>query len=246
MSVPAVSPSAAPDGHDSALSSPQSAAALRRLTRLAQGVLLLGVVASAALIVSLVAGARADADLRATGVHTSGTVLRVEPDRKEQPGGVDVLIHHRDVDQTVHVRLGDAADAYVPGQTVDVVRDPVDLDHITLDDVPWTPPGLALTQGLLLVPVLLGLILGSLLLWVQTRTRRLLAGRVWTRVGVSLIRGQGRLFLVQDVGVWQSYVIGRWPRSASADEQMAWWVTDGRRAVFSPDQGGPLVLTRRR
>ena len=28
-------------------------------------------------------------------------------------------------------------------------------------------------------------------------------------------------------------------------DQEAWWVSDGERAVFSPDQGPPLVLARR-
>ena len=235
---------AAPDGSDAALSAPRTAASLRRLTRLAWGVLLVGLAATAALALSFAADLRADADLRATGVHADGTVLHVDPDSKGSPGGARVSWGGSGADRTEYVVLGSDAGHYESGQQVEVIYDPHDLSRITLDDVPWTPPGADAAEGLLLLPAGLGLLIGSLLVWIRSRTRHLLAGRVWTPVRVEVVRTRGRLFLT-GVDAWQSDVVGRWPRPDDAGEQDAWWVSDGRRAVFSPDQGGPLVLAKR-
>jgi hypothetical protein len=246
------SPTAAPDGGDSALAAVATSASLTRLTRLAWAVLALGVGGAVALIVTVVAAARADADLRATGVHTSGTVLHVDRDSRDSPGGAEIVFWDGRADQMTYVYLDSYADDYTAGQHVQVVYDPADWDRITVDDVQWTPPSNDLAQGLLILPAGVGLLLGSMLLQVRSRTRRLLAGRVWTPVRVEVIRGRGRLFLTEDAGLWESYLAGPWPAADDTDRpdhephaRDAWWVTDGRRAVFAPDQGGPLVLTHR-
>ena len=205
----------------------------------------MGLAATAALTLSIVAATRADADLRATGVHTTGTVLDVDPDSKSSPGGAEVSFEDESgAVQMTYVPLDAYADDFEAGQHVEVIYDPADWSHITLDDAPWTPPDADAAQGLLLFPAGLGLILGALLVWIRSRTRRLLAGRAWTPVRVTVQRSRGRHFSTEDDGYWESYVAGRWP--GTAEEHDAWWVTDGRRAVFSPTHGGPLVLARRR
>lgn len=241
------SPAAAVDGHDSALTGSGTTASLRRLTVLAWGVLAVGLAGVAGIGAGLVAADRADADLRATGVTVSGTIVHVDADDKYSPGGAEVTYRDETGAHTVYVRLDEYADEFTAGQDVEVVHDPADADRITIDHVPWTPRAADAVQGLSIVPAVVGVFGGPLLLQVRSRTRRLLVSRVWAPVRITVHRGRGRTFFTEDMTEWQSHLAGRWPRrpddAQRPEEHDAWWVTDGRRAVFSPGQAGPLVLT---
>jgi len=239
---------AAVDGHESALLCPVTAASLRRLTVLAWVVMAVGLAGVAGIVAGLVAADRADTDLRATGVTVSGTIVHVDADDRYDPGGAEVVYRDATGGHTAYVRLDDHADEFTAGQDVEVVYDPADADRITIDDVPWTPRAADAVQGLSIVPAVVGLLGGPLLLQVRSRTRRLVVSRVWTPVRIAVHRGRGRTFFTEDATAWQSYLAGRWPERPDGDQSLgehdAWWVTDGRRAVFSPNRGGPLVLTR--
>ena len=257
-------PQASADGHDAAVSVERTSAALTRATRWGGGLLALGIVGACAVVVmTLVSGAVAT-ELREHGVTTVGTVSRVDPDGWFIPGGASVRFTAGGDPSVRYVSLGWDADYYVEGQEVTVVYDLAAPDRFTVDDVSYGSGGT--TWGIrisLLVGIIAGF-LGAVRMRVCLRLRRLLSARRWTPLRVRVLPAErGESFTTADGIVWRPVSDIRWPtlnrepRKLSgwglpdedpADvpfDHPAWWVCDGTTAVFSPDQGAPLVLVRR-
>ncbi|SDN48393.1 DUF3592 domain-containing protein [Geodermatophilus sp. DSM 45219] len=258
-------PSALEGGHGAALSVERTTADLARATRRAGAVAALGAAGACAVVALAAVEIAADEDLRAVGVTTVGTVLRVDHDDDWSSGGASVRFTADGVTRARYVSLGGYADDYVEGQVVDVVYDRSDPDRFIVDDALYAPAW----TGWALAPALLtAFAAGPLGVWrlsVHRQVRRVLDGRVWTPVRVRVLPdGEDRYsFTTADGVVWRSVRYGDWPepnrepleRSGwglpdedPADvpyDQEACWVCDGEHAVFSPDQGPPLVLARR-
>ena len=218
---------------------------------------------AAALVAAFLIGgvmARADADLHARGVRTVGTVVEVQPDGRYSSGGAEVSFPSAGGQSTRHVDLGGYADDYSAGDQVDVLYDPAQPDRLTIDDVPYEPPWTTWPMVVAVLGTLIGGPLASWLLATRRRTRRLLSAGAWAPVRILVWqRGERCRFATLDGSEWQASVDGGWPGSdlepdehgsapteAGPGGRDAWWVRDGDRAVFSPDQGGPLVLARLR
>lgn len=159
------------------------------------------------------------------------------------------------------VSLGAYADEYVEGQTVTVVYDLSAPERFTIDDVPyepewiWWPIGISASAGVWMAVVAIRHVRAWL------RTRRILTSQVWAPVHVRVgPEEDGYSFTTADDVVWRCYQDVDWPTPARDQErcpkqappppgdpadQPAWWACDGRTAVFSPDQGAPLLLARR-
>jgi len=248
-----------------ALGVERTAAALRRAARNGWAVVVLGVVCLIVFAALLSVGIRADSALRAEGGRSGGTVLDVTPDSKYSSGSARVEFAVAGQPRVEDVDLGGYADDYASGDTVEVFYAPSDTRRLTIDDVPYEPPwttwpAIAAFVG---APAAGGG--GAWMLWQTRRCRRLLGAGPWQAVHVRVLSDDGsRLrFVVGSHEVWRARSAARWPtlnrrpRTLAGwglpDEdpaegpwgQLAWWVTDGRTAVFSPDQGAPLVLARR-
>ena len=228
------------------------------------GILGLGIVGACGVVLIAVVEIAADEALREVGVTTVGTVVSVDSDTRLDPGGASVRFTVDDDTRVRLVSLGGYADYYVEGQVVDVVYDPSAPDRFIMDDALYAP---GWTEWPLVLALLTAFFAGPLgVHWVGTcrEMRRLLGARVWTPVRVRVLLGDRRHeFTTADGAVWRSTLYADWPppnrepleRSGWGlpDEdpadvpyaQEAWWVCDGDQAVFSPDQGSPLVLARR-
>ena len=255
-------PEALPGGHDAA-SLDRTGAALTRSARRAGGLLGLASLAACAAAVLLVVLEREDRELRDTGITTVGTILRVDPDSRFDPGGAAVEFTAGGTTRARYAWLGDAAYDYVDGQVVDVVYDRLDPDRFAVDDVAygtgWAywPAIAAAVAAVTAGPC------GLAVLGTHRRIRRLLRQRAWTPTRVRVLSdGDGRIRFTGPAGeLWRSDGDAEWPVISRApvdragwglpgeddepEDQSAWWVCDGLRAVFSPDRGAPLVLARR-
>lgn len=257
-------PSAPDGGYGAAASVDRTATALTRVSWWSRGLLTLGASGACAVVVLTTVQDRADTELRDTGVTTVGTVQRVDADEKYDSGGAAVRFTADGDTDDRYVSLGGYADDYVEGQVVDVVYDLADPARFTVDDVPFAPRWTEWPLVLAVVTVLLTVPFGIVRLSGDRRMHHLLRERVWTPVRVRVLPGEHRHeFTTADGLVWRSVRDDDWPepnrepleRSGwglpdedPADvpyDQEAWWVSDGERAVFSPDQGPPLVLARR-
>ena len=251
--------------HEAALSVDRTSAALTRAGRKAGAVLALGIVGVCALAWLITVSAVADADLRENGITTVGTVIQVDPDQRLSPGGAAVQFTGGGDDEVRYVLLGSDAYDYVEDQRVTVLYDRLDPARFTIDDVPYEPTWTAWPlRAAILVSVVAG-VLGIVEVRRCRRMRRLLRTHVWTPTRIQVWPGDRRLtFTMADGVTWRQASGVRWPtisrepRKLSgwglpdedpADvpgDQPAWWVCDGTTAVFSPDQGAPLVLARLR
>jgi hypothetical protein len=237
----------------------RTAVALARDRRRAWAVLAVGATSVVATIGLGTVIDRADRELQEGGVTTVGTVVAVHPDRKFQTGGADVSFSAGRSPGTRYVSLGTYADDYDEGQRVDVLYDPAAPERFTIDDVSYEPPW---TTWPMVVSIVGALIVGPVGVW-MVRTgraaRRLLNGGPWTRVRVRvLLEEKTCTFTTLDGTHWLSSFGAHWPTPEGADPERAevgptdpdpadaWWVRDGEQAVFSPDQGAPLVLARMR
>ena len=248
---------------DAAVSDRRTAAGLVRAARRAWAAVAAAVVAGAALLGLFGMSVAGDTDLRNTGVTTVGTIVHVDPGGKWDPGGAAVRFTAGGETAARYVSLGSYADEYEEGQTVDVVYDLSDPERFSIDDVGYEPRWMTwATGGALTVTAAAGII-G--LRWVSAhrRARRLLRTHPWTPVRVQVRPDDSGLCFTTADGVnWTSSRNSEWPQlnrqprqlsgwglpdEDPADvpvDQAAWWVCDGTTAVFSPDQGGPLVLAR--
>ncbi|MDT0275807.1 DUF3592 domain-containing protein [Blastococcus goldschmidtiae] len=120
----------------------------RRWAWLVTGVGALGV---GLVLTVMIVEIEADADLRAVGVTTVGTVVEVEPDTGIDAGSASVRFTVDGVTRARDVTLGGYADDYVAGDVVDVVYDPVAPDRFIIDDALYGPTW----TGWLLIPSLL-------------------------------------------------------------------------------------------
>ena len=252
-------PPATPDGAGAALAAGPTAAAIRRSTRVARAVMAIGVVGTCAVIAVFFIETEADATLRENGVTTVGTVQHVDPDGAWSPGGALVRFTADGESRTSYVGLGGYADDYAGGETVTVVYDPGAPDRFIIDDALYAPGWTEWPLRVALVAALVGGLPGILLTRARGRARRLLATRAWRPVRVRIVQDDGCLvFTTEDAAIWRSVVKGRWPAAdhdaRDTSDRMwtgdaaheVWWVSDGRFAVFSPDQGSPLILVRLR
>ena len=266
LSLPHLATPIAPaGGHGAASSVERTAAGLARATRLARATLALGVVGACGVVLTAAVEIGADEELREVGVTTVGTVLRVDPDGALSPGGASVRSprsgtpghgtsrsaatptttsrdrsstwcttppsrtgHHRRRSLRAGVDgMGPRSldrrslDGRSPGRLAaehPPARTP-DAEDTSVDAGPR--PGTAGRGGPL----------------------RLHHGR---RSGMAL--GAVQRLADAELGATRPFGVGL-PDEDPADvpyDQPAWWVCDGYHAVFSPDQGDPLVLARRR
>ena len=225
----------------------------------------LAVVAGSAVIGLLWVSNEGDTDLRDEGVTTVGTIVRVDSDGRWDPGGAQVRFTAGAETDVRYASLGAWADDYVEGQAVVVVYDLSDPRRFTIDDAVYEPSWMTWATGISGAVAAVAGVAGAS--WVRThrRTRRLLRTRAWTAVRVRVLPDQDSLCFTTPDGVsWDGGASSDWPepnrepRELSGwglpDEdpaevpfdQAAWWVSDGTTAVFSPDQGPPLVAARRR
>lgn len=247
-----------------ALAVERTAAELARVARRARTLIAVGLVGACGVVAVAAVEIEADEELRAVGVTTVGTVIRIDPDALWSPGGASVRFSADGETRARYVTLGGYADDYVEGQVADVVYDPSDPDRFIIDDALYGPDWTYWPLGLSLLAALLA---GPIGLWWTGRhaeTRRLLATRAWAPVRARVLwRGDRYEFTTADGTVWRSVRDGDWPEpnpepfehsdweppdedpADVAHVQDAWWVCDGNDAVFSPDRGGPLVLARR-
>ena len=262
--MPQLATAAVPEGGAGALSDQRTAAALTGARRRAWTLVGLGAVGACAVVALAAIEIEADEDLRAVGVTTVGTVLRVDPDGRWSSGGASVRFTAHGVTRARDVTLGGYADDYVEGQGVDVVYDPSDPDRFIIDDALYGPgwTGWALVPSLL-VAFLAGPF-GISRVSTTARTRQLLDTHTWAPVRVRVLFEDDRWeFTTADGVVWRAGRHVDWPEpnwepSKRSDwglpdedpadvpyDQHAWWVCDGTDAVFSPDRGAPLLLARR-
>ncbi|MGY2064608.1 DUF3592 domain-containing protein [Blastococcus sp. SYSU DS0619] len=206
------------------------------------------------------------AELRESGVQAAGTVEEVRPGRALTTGTALVRYTVDGVERYGTVALGDSTDLYSEDQTVTVYYDAADPGRMTIDDQDNQPSW----SVLLMVLALVG---GLGILWLAGHRsvrglviERLLWSRPWQRVRADVeFHGAGLVVRLDDGSVWRSQRWSGWRRrepaeertslpgdtalpgdeQADADDRSVWWVDDGTRAVFAPDRGGPLVLTRR-
>lgn len=258
-------PLAAAGALDAAASAPLTAVALRRASRQTWWLLAASAVGAGALVALFSFSLDSDSQLRDTGVTTVGTVERVDPDGSQGEGSAFVEFTIDGDTGVRQVSLGGYADEYVEGQVVDVVYDPADPDRFTIDDVPYGSDWWFVVVGFLIAAVGGGVVVGLRWRAAHRRTRRLLRSHVWTPVRVRVLCPErGSTFTTADGTVWRSRWDGSWPTpnreprklsgwglpdedpSGVPTDQAAWWVSDGTTAVFSPDQGEPLVVVRRR
>jgi hypothetical protein len=252
------------DAPEAAVSVGRTAAELVWAARRAWGVLGLGIVAGCALIGLIWASTEGDTDLRDNGVTTVGTIVEVDPDGRWDPGGASVRFTAGGDTAARYVSLGSYADEYEEGQTVDVVYDRSDPRRFTIDDALYEPAWMTWLTGIVCAVAAPAGFVGWRWVSAHRRRRRLLRTRAWTAVRVQVLPDDDLLqFTTADGVSWRSLSNSDWPepnrepRQLSgwglpdedpADvpvDQAAWWVCDGTTAVFSPDQGAPLVVARR-
>ena len=262
--LPGTSPAGA-GGADAAVSAPPTAAVLRRADRHSWWLLAASAVGAGVLLGLFSLSLDSDSKLRDTGVTTVGTVDRVDPDGSQGEGSAYVEFTADGDTGTRQVSLGGYADEFVEGQVVDVVYDPADPDRFTIDDVPYGSDWWSVVVGFLIAAVTGSGMVAVRSRAAQRRTRRLLRSHAWTPVRVRVLCPErGSTFTTADGTVWRSRWDGSWPTpnreprklsgwglpdedaSGVSTDQAAWWVSDGTTAVFSPDQGEPLVVVRRR
>ena len=249
---------------DAAVSDRRTAAGLVRAARRVWAAVAVAVVAGAALLGLFRMSVAGDTDLRNTGVTTVGTIVRVDPGGKWDPGGAAVRFTAGGDTSARYVSLGSYADEYEEGQTVDVVYDLSDPERFSIDEVGYEPRWMSWAIGAALTVTAAAGITGLQWASAHRRARRLLRTHTWTPVRVQVHPDDRSLrFTTADGASWTSLGDSDWPQlnrqprqlsgwglpdEDPADvpvDQSAWWVCNGSRAVFSPDGGAPLVLTRR-
>ena len=238
---------------------PATAAALTRRGRQVRAVLGAGVLCAVAFGSLLWVMDLADRDLRATGTTVPGAVVEVHRDSRYSYGAADVRFRASGGARVERVALGAEADGYEPDDRVEVVYDPADPTRLTIDDVGYAPPWTHWPAVAAFVGGFVAFLVGPWWWLVQRRTRRVLAEGEWKPVRVRVWSADKRTwFRTPDGSTWKAPV-GGWRRfdprpggpgdglrGPDGDGQDAWWVRSGDVAVFSADQGHPLVLARLR
>ena len=222
----------------------RTAAALRRARLPAWGVTAVGGIGLAASVALGWVMAEADAELRATGITTVGTVIQVHPDRKYSDGGLEVRFPAVGDLATRYVSVGIDADYYVEGQQVDVLYDRAAPDRFTVDDLAYEPPGTGWPFAMSIVVALLAGPFGIHLLWVRRTTARMLAEGAWTPVRVRvLVEDRTTCFTTDGGTVWRSWTDGRWGSSGDQLRRLRdWWLSRPDPAGGVPGQdGGPAA-----
>ncbi|UOX99857.1 DUF3592 domain-containing protein [Blastococcus sp. PRF04-17] len=252
-SAPELETRTALEGFGRALEDPRTATAMRQARRRAWALAGLGAVGIGGVVVAFSVDIGADDELRRTGVTTVGTVEWVEPDSKWSDGAASVRFTAGGSTESRDVTLGGFAADYVAGDVVDVWYDPADPDRFIIDDALYGPDW----TGWVLVPALVLALLAPFGFVRLTRSQdmsRLLDSRSWARVRVDVTDLQDRLrFTTVDGSDWRTGRYWLWlphwaghDPTGAAEDELAWWVSDGATAVFSPDPGRVLVLARRR
>jgi hypothetical protein len=245
-----------------AASSPATREALTRWRRSVLVTLAIGLACLAGFLVALGFVTAANDQLRQHGARTTGTVYTLYPDTGHSSGHADVRFTVRGHQRFGSVDLGSDADSYAEGQQVTVFYDSADPSRMTIDDEDNQPGWTVLPMVLLLVGGVAAPLVAAVRVVRRRRAQQLLRSASWQPVRVRVLQErQGAQFTVPGSGAWRSRgavwptpnreprKLSGWglpdedPRSVPAD-QPAWWVSDGRRAVFSPDRGYPLVMAR--
>lgn len=219
----------------------RTAAALRQARRRAAAVTAVGVVSVVATgALGMVMG-EADAELRATGITTVGTVVDVYPDSRYSTGGLDVRFAVRGESATRYLSVGSYASDYVNGQQVVVLYDRLAPNRFTVDDVsyepPWTfwPIMAAIFGVLLAAPTSIWMLLRS------RRTRRVLEEGSWEPVRVRVwVDDRSSAFITDGGQSWHSWSDARWggPR-IDLRRLRDWWLSrpEAAASVATPDLG---------
>jgi hypothetical protein len=246
-----------------AAQTPATQAALARARRGVLLVLALGIVGLAGFVVAVSVVGDANDELRVHGIRTSGAVATLYPDSRYSEGHADIRFTVGGRDRLEPVDLGSDTDYYSEGQRVTVYYDAADPSRMTIDDEDNQPGWTVWPMCIALVVGFIALIAAPITEWRRRRAREVLRSGSWQQVRVHVSQGDKRLlFTTPDMSVWRSASGASWPMFSRlpwkragwglADEesptvpadQSAWWVMAGNRAVFSPDRGWPLVLTR--
>lgn len=193
--------------------------------------------------------------VRRDGVRTTGTVAQLYPEMRGAPGLAVFRYVAGDVPEQGQLEVGSSVDDYAVGQVVTLYYDPAHPRRIAVDGV---DDGLTGPIGIVLALLVAGLLLlveGVRSLVRRRSVRRLLMSGPWVSVRVQVVDlgGDSEFTLPggevwRAGGDWPAYDTARWPvpgHGEVAVGQEAWWVRDGDRAVFSPDQGRPLRLAAR-
>jgi hypothetical protein len=212
---------------DPASSLDRTAVALRQARRRAWAVTGVGGIGLAVAVALGWVMAEADAELRATGITTVGTVVEVHPDSKYSTGGLDVRFPAGGDLATRYVSVGSDADYYVEGQQVDVLYDRAAPDRFTVDDLAYEPPGTGWALAVAIVVAILAGPIGVRLLWVRRTTARLLSAGAWTPVRVRVLVDDRTTCFTTDRGtVWGSSTDGRWRSSGGQLRRLRdWWLS---------------------
>ncbi len=241
-----------------ALAGDRTATAVGGARRRAWALLALGAVSACGLVAVGTVLDRMDAEFMAAGVRTTGTVVQVDENFRGNSGSASVRFTVDGASRTHDVDLRGSVHDYSEGQDVVVIHDPVTPSRFTIDDLGYEPAWGSLILFPLLAGTLLAIPIGGWLVVANRRARRMLRDRPWSRVGVRAFRGERRCwFVTSDGSIWRSQADddGTWVSAGGAywydwrppdSDESAWWVTEGRNAVFSPDEGATLVRAHRR
>ena len=246
-------------------SMPRTRRALAATGRRVAATFLLGIVCLVGFGLAVTVVADRNDALRNSGGRTSGDVYDVHPDSGHSSGSVLVeytvagVVHHGRVD------VGADADNYSEGQAVTVFYDRDHPSQMTIDDEDNQPSWSVWPVEMAFVGGSVSLIIAVVQELRRRTTRRLLHSGPWQSGRVRVLdAGKRSDFTTPDGAVWRSGIGTRWPTpnqeprklsgwgltdedpASVLTDQPVWWVADGRRAVFSADQGMPLVLARRR
>jgi hypothetical protein len=227
---------------------PATRGALARARRRVLIVVALGVLGLVGFAVPVGVISDANEELRVHGARTAGTVAVLYHGRYD--GHADIRFSVDGRDRLGSVDLGSDADYFSEGQRVTVYFDASDPSRMTIDDEDNQPGWSVLPMSIALAVAVMSVVLAPLMEWRRRRTRAVLRSGPWEPVHVSVLQDHKRLlFATPDMAAWRSGASARWPvlddPSTVPADRPAWWVPAGNRAVFSPDRGRPLVLTRR-
>ena len=225
---------------------PATASAVRHMRRSGRLLVLAGVLLLAVFLVVVTVVGEVNDRLREEGTRTTGTVERTTPDTGHGSGSAEVTFRAgaRTVAAVVH--LGADVDGYAVGQRVTVYYDVADPHRMTVDDEDnqpaWTVPPMvvSLVAGV-------GCLVAAVVLAVRRRrTLGILRLGPWQAARAAVRTGKNEaVFVLPGGDAWRYTGPTAWPGGDPLDQEL-WWVDDGRRAVFSPDRGRPLLLARRR